>query len=48
MALGGATGGPTILDLHSGALSLEDKFVDVYQVVKMKNQSLYREQDFVL
>lgn len=30
MALGGGAGGPTILDLQSGALSLGDKFVDVW------------------
>lgn len=30
MALGGGAGGPTILDLHSGALSRGDKFVDVW------------------
>ena len=32
MALGGGAGGPTILDLQSGALSLGDKFVDVWSV----------------
>ncbi|XP_074032949.1 2-oxoglutarate and iron-dependent oxygenase domain-containing protein 3 [Leptinotarsa decemlineata] len=31
MALGGSSGGATILDLHSGALSLEDKFVNFYE-----------------
>ncbi len=30
MALGGGSGGPTILDLQSGALSLRDKFIDVW------------------
>ena len=32
MALGGGAGGPTILDLQSGALSFGDKFVDVWSV----------------
>uniref|UniRef100_A0A1I8HNK4 Fe2OG dioxygenase domain-containing protein n=2 Tax=Macrostomum lignano TaxID=282301 RepID=A0A1I8HNK4_9PLAT len=31
-ALGGGSGGATILDLHSGALSLGQKFVNVYTV----------------
>ena len=30
MALGGGDGGPTILDLQSGALSWRDKFIDVW------------------
>jgi len=30
MALGGGAGGPTILDLQSGALSYKDKFIDVW------------------
>jgi hypothetical protein len=30
MALGGGAGGPTILDLQSGALSYGDKFIDVW------------------
>lgn len=29
MALGGSSGGATILDLHSGALSYNDKFINV-------------------
>ena len=30
MSMGGGAGGPTILDLQSGALSFEDKFIDVW------------------
>ena len=30
--LGGGAGGPTILDLQSGALSYGDKFVDVWSL----------------
>lgn len=29
MALGGSSGGATILDLHSGALSYKDQFINV-------------------
>jgi hypothetical protein len=35
MALGGGSGGPTILDLQSGALSLEDKFIDVWYALNV-------------
>jgi len=30
MAMGGGSGGPTILDLQSGALSKDDQFVDIW------------------
>lgn len=29
MALGGSSGGATVLDLHSGALSYKDRFINV-------------------
>jgi len=32
MKYGGGSGGATILDLHSGALSYKDKFVNIYKV----------------
>ena len=32
MAHGGSAGGPTILDLHSGALTLGEKFVNIYKI----------------
>ena len=35
MALGGGAGGPTILDLQSGALSRGDKFVDVWMMFNL-------------
>jgi len=35
MTLGGGAGGPTILDLHSGALSRGDKFVDVWALFNL-------------
>ena len=33
---GGSSGGPTILDLHSGALSRKDKFVNVFKVAELE------------
>ena len=36
MGLGGAAGGVTILDLHSGALSMDQNFVDAYEQAKSK------------
>ncbi|XP_018577284.1 2-oxoglutarate and iron-dependent oxygenase domain-containing protein 3-like [Anoplophora glabripennis] len=36
MALGGSKGGATIMDLHSGALSFDDKFINVYAQKKNK------------
>lgn len=41
-------GGPTILDLHSGALSYEDQFIDVYQEVGRKNANVYDPTDFAV
>ncbi len=35
MALGGGAGGPTILDLQSGALSKDDVFIDVWQAFNL-------------
>ncbi|XP_065836391.1 2-oxoglutarate and iron-dependent oxygenase domain-containing protein 3-like [Oscarella lobularis] len=39
MSLGGSSGGPTILDLHSGALTKGDKFVDVYKLAEAEGIS---------
>ncbi|KAK4877483.1 hypothetical protein RN001_009989 [Aquatica leii] len=36
-ALGGSDGGASILDLHSGALSLGEKFINVYSLDKAKD-----------
>eukprot|EP00052_Salpingoeca_macrocollata_P015438 m.122998 g.122998 ORF g.122998 m.122998 type:complete len:224 (+) comp19685_c1_seq2:271-942(+) len=41
MALGGTRGGPTILDLHSGALSRGEGFVDVYKVAAQQNVTVF-------
>lgn len=40
MSLGGAVGGPTILDLHSGALSYEDKFIDVFRAIEVGEHAM--------
>jgi len=34
----GGAGGPTIFDIHSGALSYGEKFVDAYKVIEQKGQ----------
>ena len=39
---GGSSGGASILDLHSGALSKEDKFVDLYKT----HPDLFKKKDF--
>lgn len=36
LALGGSDGGASILDLHSGALSYKDKFINIYSVETKK------------
>ncbi|XP_064646577.1 2-oxoglutarate and iron-dependent oxygenase domain-containing protein 3-like [Lineus longissimus] len=46
LALGGSNGGASILDLHSGALSAGDKFVDVFRV--MENKKVFTQEDFNL
>eukprot|EP00049_Salpingoeca_infusionum_P017057 m.351641 g.351641 ORF g.351641 m.351641 type:complete len:325 (-) comp16299_c0_seq1:38-1012(-) len=37
---GGGSGGPTILDLHTGALSYGSKFVDVYHTLRANGESI--------
>jgi len=37
-ASGGSSGGASILDLHSGALSFEEKFVNVYNISKLSKK----------
>lgn len=34
MSLAGSSGGATIMDLHSGALSYKDNFINFYKSVK--------------
>lgn len=38
MGFGGGSGGPTIFDLVSGALSKGEQFVDIFAVLEMEKQ----------
>jgi hypothetical protein len=48
MKLGGADGGPTILDLHSGALSHGTVFIDVYAKAAHENKGFFIVADFAV
>ncbi|XP_071308769.1 2-oxoglutarate and iron-dependent oxygenase domain-containing protein 3 isoform X2 [Agelaius tricolor] len=48
LALGGSDGGASILDLHSGALSLGKHFVNLYRYFGDKIQDIFTEEDFAL
>ncbi|XP_041362969.1 2-oxoglutarate and iron-dependent oxygenase domain-containing protein 3-like isoform X2 [Gigantopelta aegis] len=46
LALGGSSGGASILDLHSGALSMGNSFVNIYRLMKSSKLRLLEEKDF--
>ena len=46
MSHGGGNGGATILDLHSGALSVGEKFVNIYSLTAKSNEPVFSEADF--
>ncbi|XP_006886185.1 PREDICTED: 2-oxoglutarate and iron-dependent oxygenase domain-containing protein 3 [Elephantulus edwardii] len=48
LALGGSDGGASILDLHSGALSVGKHFVNLYRYFGDKIQTVFSEEDFQL
>ncbi|KAM8992207.1 2-oxoglutarate and iron-dependent oxygenase domain-containing protein 3 isoform 2-T2 [Ara ararauna] len=48
LSLGGSDGGASILDLHSGALSLGKHFVNLYRYFGDKIQGIFTEEDFAL
>eukprot|EP00076_Gallus_gallus_P032048 XP_024997586.1 2-oxoglutarate and iron-dependent oxygenase domain-containing protein 3 [Gallus gallus] len=48
LSLGGSDGGASILDLHSGALSLGKQFVNLYRYFGDKIQGIFTEEDFAL
>uniref|UniRef100_A0A8C9FCJ5 2-oxoglutarate and iron dependent oxygenase domain containing 3 n=1 Tax=Pavo cristatus TaxID=9049 RepID=A0A8C9FCJ5_PAVCR len=48
LSLGGSDGGASILDLHSGALSLGKQFVNLYRYFGDKIQDIFTEEDFAL
>ncbi|XP_045155466.1 2-oxoglutarate and iron-dependent oxygenase domain-containing protein 3 [Echinops telfairi] len=48
LALGGSDGGASILDLHSGALSVGKHFVNLYRYFGDRIQTVFSEEDFQL
>ncbi|XP_032068082.1 2-oxoglutarate and iron-dependent oxygenase domain-containing protein 3 isoform X2 [Thamnophis elegans] len=48
LSLGGSDGGASILDLHSGALSLGKHFVNMYRYFNDKIHDIFTEKDFQL
>ncbi|XP_055031920.2 2-oxoglutarate and iron-dependent oxygenase domain-containing protein 3 [Misgurnus anguillicaudatus] len=48
LSLAGSDGGASILDLHSGALSMGKQFVNVYRYFKNQIRGVFTEDDFQL
>ncbi|XP_057230043.1 2-oxoglutarate and iron-dependent oxygenase domain-containing protein 3 [Malurus melanocephalus] len=48
LSLGGSDGGASILDLHSGALSMGKHFVNLYRYFGDRIQDIFTEEDFAL
>ncbi|KAF7705335.1 urotensin-2 receptor 2 isoform X2 [Silurus meridionalis] len=48
LELGGSDGGASILDLHSGALSMGKKFVNIYRYFSNQIRHIFTEEDFEL
>lgn len=48
LSLAGSDGGASILDLHSGALSMGKQFVNVYRYFKDQIRDVFTEEDFQL
>ncbi|XP_030630067.1 2-oxoglutarate and iron-dependent oxygenase domain-containing protein 3 [Chanos chanos] len=48
LSLGGSDGGASILDLHSGALSMGKKFVNIYRYFGDQIRDIFSEEDFEL
>ena len=47
LSLGGSSGGASILDLHSGALSMDTNFVNIYKLIESKvNENIFTQNDF--
>lgn len=46
LSMGESYGGASILDLHSGALSKGDKFIDVYEVIRRSGREVFTAKDF--
>ena len=45
MSMGGGAGGPTIMDMASGALSYEDKFIDVWLAFNLTGRPPFSRSD---
>uniref|UniRef100_A0A8C2G8F7 Urotensin-2 receptor 2 n=1 Tax=Cyprinus carpio TaxID=7962 RepID=A0A8C2G8F7_CYPCA len=48
LSLAGSDGGASILDLHSGALSMGKQFVNIYRYFKNEIRDVFTEEDFEL
>ncbi|XP_038633040.1 urotensin-2 receptor 2 isoform X2 [Scyliorhinus canicula] len=48
LSLGGSDGGASILDLHSGALSMGKQFVNIYRYFVEQIKDIFDEEDFAL
>ncbi|TRY54008.1 hypothetical protein DNTS_015563 [Danionella cerebrum] len=48
LSLAGSDGGASILDLHSGALSMGKQFVNIYRYFKNEIRDIFTEEDFEL
>ncbi|XP_064605505.1 2-oxoglutarate and iron-dependent oxygenase domain-containing protein 3-like isoform X2 [Liolophura sinensis] len=48
LALGGSSGGASILDLHSGALSKGTEYINIFVMLKRMKEDLFTEEDFIL
>ncbi|KAK7134805.1 hypothetical protein R3I93_018043 [Phoxinus phoxinus] len=48
LSLAGSDGGASILDLHSGALSMGKQFVNIYRYFKNEISDVFTEEDFEL
>ncbi|KAL3875793.1 hypothetical protein ACJMK2_033709 [Sinanodonta woodiana] len=46
LQFGGSSGGASILDLHSGALSKGDKFINIYRVLEEMHENVFTKNDF--
>ncbi|XP_025111944.1 2-oxoglutarate and iron-dependent oxygenase domain-containing protein 3-like isoform X1 [Pomacea canaliculata] len=46
LSLGGSHGGASILDLHSGALSAGERFINIYSLMKQLDEQIFAEEDF--
>lgn len=48
LSYGGSLGGASILDLHSGALSMGEKFINIYKLLESEEEKIFTEKDFTV